>query len=53
MEILDTTAQKHIVQRKNIASLDGSALSIMPNGFETLPADDLKALLEYLAQAQP
>jgi len=53
VEILDTTAQKHIVQRKDIASLDASQVSIMPTGFESLPPDDLKALLEYLAQPQP
>ena len=50
VEILDTTAQKHVVQRKDIASLEASQLSIMPTGFEALPPDDLKALLEYLAQ---
>ena len=50
VEVLDTTAQKHIVQRKDIASLEASQLSIMPAGFESLPADDLKGLLEYLAQ---
>ena len=33
VEILDTTAQKHVVQRKNIASLEPSQLSIMPTGF--------------------
>jgi hypothetical protein len=49
VEILDTTAQKHIFQRKNIASLSVSPNSIMPTGFESLPAEDLKALLEYLA----
>jgi putative heme-binding domain-containing protein len=50
VEILDTTAQKHVVQRKDIASLDASQLSIMPTGFEALPPDDLKSLIEYLAQ---
>ena len=53
VEILDTTAQKHVIQRKNIASMNGSALSIMPAGFESLPPDDLKALLEYLCQPHP
>jgi len=53
VEILDTTAQKHIIQRKEIASLGASQLSIMPNGFEALPADDLKALLEFLCQPHP
>ena len=50
VEILDTTAQKHVIQRKDIATMDGSQLSIMPTGFEALPAEDLKALLEYLCQ---
>ena len=50
VEILDTTAQKHVIQRKEIASMDGSQLSIMPTGFESLPPDDLKALMEYLCQ---
>jgi putative heme-binding domain-containing protein len=53
VEILDTTAQKHVIQRKDIASMEGSQLSIMPTGLEALPADDLKALLEFLAQAHP
>lgn len=51
LEILDTTGQKHVLQRKDIASLEASPLSIMPTGFEALPADDLKSLLEYLAQS--
>ena len=50
VEILDTTAQKHVIQRKDIASLDASQLSIMPAGFESLPTQDLRALIEYLAQ---
>ena len=52
VEILDTTAQKHVIQRKDIASMEGSQLSIMPTGLEALPADDLKALLEYLATTE-
>ena len=50
VEILDTIAQKHVVQRKDIASLEVSQISIMPTGFESLPPDDLKSLIEYLAQ---
>ncbi len=55
IEILDTTGMKHVVQRKDIQSLEESQLSIMPNGFEALPPDDLKALLAYLrtAEAKP
>ena len=31
--------------------MEGSTQSIMPAGFATLPADDLKSLLEYLASS--
>jgi putative heme-binding domain-containing protein len=51
VEILDTTAQKHVIQRKDIASLDASQVSIMPTGFEALPPEDIKALLEFLDQS--
>ena len=50
IEILDVAAQKHVIQRKDIESLEVSSNSIMPIGFEALPKDDLKALIEYLAQ---
>src|SRR5262249_32575744 len=40
VEILDTTAQKHVIARKDIASMEGLQTSIMPAGFEALPADD-------------
>jgi putative heme-binding domain-containing protein len=54
VEILDTNGKKHILQRKDIASLTVSPNSIMPMGFdEALKPDDLKALLEYLTQPQP
>ncbi len=49
VEILDLTGAKHIVQRKDIAKLDASLLSLMPTGFEQLPPADLAAILEYLA----
>jgi putative heme-binding domain-containing protein len=48
VEILDTTGQKHVIQRKDVASIQGLQTSIMPIGFEALPPDDLKALLEYI-----
>jgi putative membrane-bound dehydrogenase-like protein len=48
VEILDTTAQKHVIARKDIASMQGLQTSIMPAGFEALPPDDLKALLEFM-----
>src|SRR6185369_6897172 len=46
VEVLDITAQKHAIQRRDIASLETAQLSIMPVGFEALPGDDLKGLLE-------
>jgi hypothetical protein len=53
VEILDTAGQKHAIQRKDIASMEGSALSIMPTGLEALPPDDLKGLLEFLTLPHP
>jgi putative heme-binding domain-containing protein len=50
VEILDTTGQKHAIQRKEIASMQASNNSIMPNGFEALPPEDLKSLLTYLTE---
>ncbi len=50
IELLDVTAQKHVIQRKDIESINVLPQSIMPIGFEALPEDDLKGLLEYLAQ---
>jgi putative membrane-bound dehydrogenase-like protein len=49
VEILDLTGHKHVIQRRDIAALDESPLSIMPGGFEALPPEDLVNLLEYLA----
>jgi putative heme-binding domain-containing protein len=49
IEILDLTGQKHAIQRKDIASLDASNLSIMPTGLEAIGEKDLANLLAYLA----
>lgn len=51
IEILDTTGQKHVLQRTEIASLEASNDSIMPGGFEQLPPADLAGILEYLAES--
>jgi hypothetical protein len=51
VEILDTTGTKHVIQRSTIAKLESSGQSIMPGGFEQLPAQDLTDLLEYMATA--
>ena len=52
VEILDVSGQKHVIQRKDIEKMNGSQLSVMPNGFENLPPDDLKALLAFLTEAR-
>jgi uncharacterized protein len=49
VEILDSTGQKHVIQRKDIKQMNTNGTSIMPNGFESLPESDLSALLAYLA----
>lgn len=50
VEIMDVASQKHILQRKDIESIEASQVSIMPVGFESIAPEDLKALLEYLSQ---
>jgi putative heme-binding domain-containing protein len=50
VEILDSSGHNHVIQRKEIDQMNGSLLSIMPNGFESLPPTDLKALLTFLTQ---
>jgi putative membrane-bound dehydrogenase-like protein len=49
VDILDTAGKKHTLQRKDIAEMNASALSIMPAGFELLPPNDLASILEYIA----
>ena len=51
VEILDVASQKHVVQRKDIASMTAANQSLMPIGFEALPEEDLAALLSFLAQS--
>jgi hypothetical protein len=45
---LDTAGKKHTLQRKDIAEMNASAVSIMPAGFDQLPPHDLASILEYL-----
>jgi len=49
VDILDTTGRKHTLQRKDVAEIKTSNLSVMPAGFDQLPPGDLAAILEYLA----
>jgi putative membrane-bound dehydrogenase-like protein len=48
VELLDSDAKKQVVLRDDIESLNSSKLSLMPEGFEKLPADDLVSLLDFL-----
>jgi putative membrane-bound dehydrogenase-like protein len=52
IELTDATAQKHVIQRKDIAELTQSALSLMPAGFESLKPEELTGLLEYLTSVK-
>ena len=52
VEILDAAGQSHILQRDQIKSLTASDRSVMPEGFEQLPPDDLTNLLEFLATSK-
>jgi hypothetical protein len=49
VELLDLGGQKHVVQRRDIASLESSNQSIMPVGLESMGEADLAAVLAYIA----
>ncbi|HJT77625.1 MAG TPA: c-type cytochrome, partial [Gemmataceae bacterium] len=48
VELLDSEAKKHVVLREDIDNLISSKKSLMPEGFEKLPAEDLASLLDFL-----
>jgi putative membrane-bound dehydrogenase-like protein len=48
VELLDSEAKKHVVLREDIENLISSKLSLMPEGFEKLPEDELVSLLDFL-----
>jgi len=50
IEITDTTGV-HAIQRSDIKAITATDRSIMPEGFEALPPQDISSLLEYLAHA--
>jgi hypothetical protein len=53
VEILDLTGRKHVLQRKDIASLKSSNMSIMPEGLiDPLSLEDVASLLDYLLHGQ-
>ena len=49
IELLDAEARREVILREEIEELAGSKRSIMPEGFEKLPPDELVNLLEFLA----
>jgi len=51
-EIIDVAGQTHALQRDQIRALTASDKSVMPEGFEALPPEDLTHLLEYLGTSK-
>jgi putative membrane-bound dehydrogenase-like protein len=49
IEVIDATGKTHVLERKDMNRLQASDLSVMPEGFEQLPPQDLADLLEFLA----
>ncbi len=49
VELYDLQGQKHVFQRKDIASLEASNQSIMPTGLEQVGEQGLADILAYLA----
>jgi putative membrane-bound dehydrogenase-like protein len=48
VELLDSEAKKHVILRDDIENLISSKQSLMPEGFEKLPEDELVGLLDFL-----
>jgi putative membrane-bound dehydrogenase-like protein len=49
VEVLDAVGERHVIQRKEIATMNASNLSIMPAGLiDDLKPADVAALMEYL-----
>ncbi|MBL9122404.1 MAG: ThuA domain-containing protein, partial [Planctomycetaceae bacterium] len=48
-ELLDSQAKKHFVLRGDVDEFQASTLSVMPEGFEKLAAEELTGLIEFLA----
>ncbi len=47
--LYDTTGKAHVVLRENVDEMHMTGISVMPEGFEKLPPEELTSLLEYLA----
>ena len=49
VELLDATGQRHVIQRKDIRSMNVSALSVMPVGLiDALKHEEVASLLQFL-----
>jgi putative heme-binding domain-containing protein len=48
VELLDQDGKRRVVLREDIDTFAQSRLSLMPEGFEKLPKDDLVSLLDFL-----
>ena len=48
VEVIDATGKTHALQRRDLRRLQASDLSVMPEGFEQIPPQDLKDMLEFL-----
>ncbi|CAA9409620.1 MAG: CBM16, partial [uncultured Phycisphaerae bacterium] len=52
VEIIDAAGTVHALQRNQIKSLTASERSVMPEGFEAIPAEELADLLEFLSTSK-
>lgn len=50
VDLLDTAGKRLSIERAEIDEMQSSGKSLMPEGFEKLPATDLASLLDYLTQ---
>ncbi|MCA9438296.1 MAG: c-type cytochrome, partial [Candidatus Omnitrophica bacterium] len=48
VEILEPNGNRNTIPRKEIVDMRMSSLSVMPEGFELLPEEDLVSLVDYL-----
>jgi putative heme-binding domain-containing protein len=52
IELIDSAAKTHVIDRQDIKRIKASELSVMPEGFEQLPKEDIAGILEYLSTSK-
>jgi putative membrane-bound dehydrogenase-like protein len=52
IELLDTTGNTHLLQRKDIKKLTVSERGLMPEGFESLKPEELRDVVEYVSTSK-